>query len=200
MTTSDPRWQRGDGGWWHWPDGADAWQWIPDPPAPATPIIPVAEPSPVYVQAAPKRRRWPWVAAVLILVIVAGSAISQQGPDTSATVQTGGPGGTQNVSTSPVGIGGFPLQDGDWRLDSLTVAKEVFGDFKGRGKVTYTGSDRGGGDNYLEITIYTGASSVASMSATIDNVPPGYSKTIDFYSTDDYVPGSHRFTFEAGWF
>lgn len=32
VTTSDPRWQRGDGGWWHWPEGATEWQWIPDPP------------------------------------------------------------------------------------------------------------------------------------------------------------------------
>lgn len=32
MTTPDPRWQRADGGWWHWPDGATAWTWHPDPP------------------------------------------------------------------------------------------------------------------------------------------------------------------------
>lgn len=28
----DPRWQRGDGGWWHWPEDATEWQWRPDAP------------------------------------------------------------------------------------------------------------------------------------------------------------------------
>lgn len=32
MTTGDLRWERDDGGWWHWPEGSDRWQWHPDQP------------------------------------------------------------------------------------------------------------------------------------------------------------------------
>lgn len=209
VPTEQPASPDGRPGVWHVVTGApgqpSTWEWHPSaPPMPAQPPAAPqqgwAQPSPVYAQAVEQRRRkWPWIAAALVVLAVAIGAANSGGPDSSATLTTAG----QDTTAAAKGVDstkGFPLQDGDWRLDSLTMSKDIAGDFTGHGQITYTGADKGGGDTLIQITIYTTGNQVASMSATVDNVPPGRSKTIEFFSQDDYVPGSHRFTFQAGYF
>jgi hypothetical protein len=91
----------------------------------------------------------------------------------------------------------FPMQDGDWRLDSLTVTNQDFThSFTGRARVTYTGDDKGGGDNIFTITVFKGTKDVGTLTGSANTVLPGKAKTVELISSDDYVSGANKYTFQ----
>ena len=90
----------------------------------------------------------------------------------------------------------FPMQDGDWRLDSFSVKDDGLGSFGGRGRITYTGDDTSGGMNVFTITVFKGGVDVGSLMGSASDVKPGTAETVQFISQDEYVAGSHKFTFQ----
>lgn len=112
--------------------------------------------------------------------------------------------GTSKASNSGQSVQGssaygtvkMPLQNGDWRLDSIQVKNDGLGDFGGTARITYTGSDSSGGDNIFTVTVFKGKNVVATLNGGANTVKPGSTATVQFISSDKYVPGPYKYDFQ----
>ena len=101
------------------------------------------------------------------------------------------------TSAAPQGKGSQPpIESGDWRLDSITVRDNGFGDFGGRARITYTGDNAEGAINTFTITVFKGGKDVASLKGSASDVPPGRTITADLISTDKFVSGPYAYDFQ----
>ncbi|GAA4129735.1 hypothetical protein GCM10022215_42600 [Nocardioides fonticola] len=92
----------------------------------------------------------------------------------------------------------LPKQNGDWRLDSLQIRKDGLGSFDGIGRITYTGDDQDGGDNFFTVTLFARdrTTIVTTLDGSATDVKPGQTVTVQFISFDDFKPGRFPFTFQ----
>lgn len=99
-------------------------------------------------------------------------------------------------SSDAYGSRKLPLQDGDWRLDSVQVKDDGLGSLGGTARITYTGGDSDGGDNVFTITLFKGKDVVGTLEGSATTVLPGSTATVQLISTDDFVGGPYKYDFE----
>jgi hypothetical protein len=90
----------------------------------------------------------------------------------------------------------LPIQDGDWRLDSIRIKDDGLGDFGGVGRITYTGANPAGGGNLFTLTVFVGGKDVGVLNGSAEDVKPGSTETVQFISQDKLVGGSYKFAFQ----
>ena len=127
---------------------------------------------------------------------VGGEVSGMVSPTTSAPT-TSPPKTT--TSAAPQGKGSQPpIESGDWRLDSITVRDNGFGDFGGRARITYTGDNAEGAINTFTITVFKGGKDVASLKGSASDVPPGRTITAGSDSDGQVRIGSVRLRLPEG--
>jgi hypothetical protein len=90
----------------------------------------------------------------------------------------------------------LPIQNGDWRLDSIRVKNDGVGDFGATTRVTYTGDNPEGGTNLFTVTVFVGGKDVAVLNGSANSVQPGQAATVQLISTDKFVGGPYKFDFQ----
>lgn len=105
-------------------------------------------------------------------------------------------GSESDGKTSAYGSTKLPLQNGDWRLDSIQLKDDGLGDFGGTARITYTGEDQDGGDNVFTITVFVGKKVVATLNGGANTVMPGTSVTVQLLSQDKFVHGRYKYDFQ----
>jgi hypothetical protein len=162
-----------------------------------------------------KKKRWILALGLILLIAVTavasggGGDTSQQTADPpaatpqseesspeSAQDQSGqaSPEAAQEQSNGPTAK--LPQADGDWRLDSVRIADDGFGDFGGTARITSTGATEGG-TNLFTIAVFKGGQEVAALTGSADDVSPGDAETVQLISTDKFVPGPHEYDFQT---
>jgi hypothetical protein len=189
------------------------------PPAGSTAVLTAPSPPASDGQAATKKNwflRHKILSAVLAFfaVIIIATAASGAGGGSSPDTAGGGnhatkdkpssapPSGKadnsgQNVEgSSAYGSAKMPLQNGDWRLDSIQVKNDGLGDLGGVARVTYTGKDQTGGDNLFTVTLFKGKNVVGTLNGAANSVKPGTTVTVQLISADNYVGGPYKYDFQ----
>jgi len=158
---------------------------------------------------AKSRRGWiGWVVGGLVGLIV-GVAAAGGGSETTTTTETVAAAAdsaatvtvtrTAEPAAAPEPKGPsskLPLQDGDWRLDTISVKDDGLGDFGGRARMTYTGKNPSGGTNVFTVTVFVGGKDVASLQGSASSVRPGDAVTVDLISQDKFVGGPYKYDFQ----
>jgi hypothetical protein len=195
-------------GWTGW-GAQQQTQTQPIPPQAGPPV----SPPPTAVPAQKKRKPWliPLITGVVALFVGVGIGSASSGSETktssqpATTVTVPGPATTVTTTaaapkaaapTKAAAASAFPMQDGDWRLDSVTVKNDGLGDFGGRARITYTGDDPNGGDNIFTITVFKAGKDIASLQGSANTVLPGKTVTVDLISQDHYVKGPYTYDFQ----
>jgi hypothetical protein len=152
-----------------------------------------------------KKKRFLLPIAVLVLIVIIAVAANSRGSDNGSTAS---PGGDTSNSTSPQpsesasapnttgATADLPIQNGDWRLDSIRVSNDGLGDFGGSARVTYTGTDTGGGANLFTVTVFVHGKDVAALQGSANTVQPGDAVTVQLISTDKFVKGPYKYDFQ----
>jgi hypothetical protein len=104
--------------------------------------------------------------------------------------------GSQGKGTSAYGSAKLPLQNGDWRLDSIQLKDDGLGDFGATARITYTGEDTSGGDNIFTITVFKGTRLVGTLNGSANSVMPGTTATVQMISQDKFVGGPYKYDFQ----
>lgn len=145
-------------------------------------------------------------AFFLLIVIVAASGGSSDSTKTASNNNaapapaTSQPENRPAVKAAPAAAGGptakLPIQNGDWRMDSVRVKDNGLGDFSGVARVTYTGANPAGGGNLFTLTVFVGGKDVAVLNGSAEDVKPGTAETVQFISGDNFVGGPYKFDFQ----
>ena len=153
-----------------------------------------------------KKKRW-WLAGVVLLIVVISVASSGGGSDNSSNnasnsgaANPAASGNNAAPSTAPASSGPtskLPLQDGDWRLDTIRVQDDGLGDFGGNARITYTGDNPDGGSNIFTVTVFVGGKDVAVLNGSVNATSPGDTDTVQLISTDNFVGGPYTYDFQA---
>jgi hypothetical protein len=156
-----------------------------------------------------KKKRFIGLGALVVLVIVIAAATSggskktpsASQPSTTASAPaaaTTAAQTTEATSKAPVAAGGsaLPIQNGDWRLDSIRVKDDGLGSFGGVARVTYTGSDANGGTNVFTVTVFKGTKDIAVLNGSAESAKPGRAVTVQFISSDKFVAGPFTYDFQ----
>lgn len=143
---------------------------------------------------------------VILILIIVGAIASSGGGGTNTATPTSNPPTSQPASqptpsqkTSQAASGPtdvFPMQDGDWRLDSLRLKDDGVGDFSGSARITYTGSDQNGGNNIFTITVFKNGKDIAALEGSANSVKPGKTVTVALISQDKFVAGPYKYAFQ----
>ena len=134
-------------------------------------------------------------------------AVTQQAPAPSSTDSTPAPSTDSTpapssntaTETAPAATGPtakLPIQNGDWRLSSVSIKDDGLGDFGGRARITYTGDNPDGGTNLFTITVFRHGKDVAALEGSAEAVKPGTAATVQLISTDKFVPGPYKYDFQ----
>lgn len=150
-----------------------------------------------------KKRFWLLgIVVVVVIIVIATQAGGGGGGNSTAGNNAGQPTtqGTQGAQHNP-GTGPstqLPMQDGDWRLDSIQLKDDGTGDFGAVTRITYTGQDTSGGNNIFTVTVFNaqGHTIVATLTGGANDVLPGHTVTGQMISTDTYRAGNLPFTFQ----
>ncbi|MCW2798714.1 MAG: hypothetical protein JWQ70_186 [Aeromicrobium sp.] len=158
-----------------------------------------------------KKKRW-WAAIVVIAIIIAAAAGSGGGSGSDDKNTSTSPSDTKKDSTkkdssnnsgkkssakpNAFGSSKLPLQNGDWRLDSIVVKNDGLGDFGGTARITYTGDDKDGGSNVFTITAFSGKDLVATLQGSANTVRPGTTVTVQLISQDKFRSGTFKYDFQ----
>jgi hypothetical protein len=154
-----------------------------------------------------KKRYLISLAAIGLVVIVAVSSSGSTTTTTTATTKTetaasepanteSAPAQTESAPASTTGTASLPIQNGDWRLDSIRVKDDGLGDFGGTARVTYTGENPEGGSNVFTLTVFKGGKDIAVLNGSADSVQPGRTATVQFISQDKFVGGAYTYDFQ----
>jgi len=145
-------------------------------------------------------------AFLLIIVIAAASGGSTDPPTTAPDNNAARAPATSQAENqpeekaAPAAASGptakLPIQNGDWRLDSIRVKDDGLGDFGGVARVTYTGANPAGGTNLFTLTVFVGGKDVAVLNGSAEDVKPGTAETVQFISGDNFVGGPYKFDFQ----
>ena len=147
--------------------------------------------------------------SLVIAVLVVVGVVASGGSDDSSSAPSGGGAGESAASGNeatpkeskqgtPATIGqtgGLPLQDGDWRGDSITVASDSRGDFVGSASIAYTGEDPKGGDHLFTVTLRKDGEDVGTLRGKVDEVKRGDAATVELSSSDPWVEGPYTYDF-----
>ena len=147
--------------------------------------------------------------SLVIAVLVVVGVVASGGSDNSSSTPSGTSVANSAASASeatpkeskqgtPASIGqtgGLPLQDGDWRLESITVASDSRGDFVGSASITYTGGNPEGGDNLFTVTLRKDGKDVGTLQGKAEGVMPGDAATVQLASSDPWVEGPYTYDF-----
>lgn len=147
--------------------------------------------------------------AAIIVIIIAVSASGSGSTDnnnaadtTSETTTSSSTPKTTTGKKAPSTVKGsgptatLPIQDGDWRLDSLRLKDDGIGDFGGTARITYTGDDQDGGDNIFTVTVFKGGKDIAVLQGSARTVLPGTTATVQLISQDKFVAGPWQYDFQ----
>ncbi|MEJ7634315.1 DUF2510 domain-containing protein [Aeromicrobium sp.] len=158
-----------------------------------------------------KKKRWILaIALLLIIVIVAATSGGGSSDDDSASNTSDAPSASTEKKTdegsnsgeeskdepSAFGSSKFPLQNGDWRLDSIKIKDDGLGSLGGTARITYTGDNEDGGTNIFTVTLFKGKDAVGSLQGSANTVKPGTAVTVQFISTDEFVKGPYKYDFQ----
>ncbi len=192
----------------------------PQAPMAAPGGVATAPPPPAPAVAEPSKKNWflrhKVLSGLLALVVIIFIAVAASGGGGGGGSDNAG--GAQSHSTknkpsskpsthsnnsgkstqgsSAYGTAKLPLQNGDWRLDSIQVKNDGLGDFGGTARITYTGKDSTGGDNLFTVTVFKGKKVVATLNGAANSVKPGTTATVQLISSDKYVPGLYKYDFQ----
>ena len=145
---------------------------------------------------------------IIIIAAAAGSGGGSGGDDnagkkastssTDSKKDSGNSGKKSTAKPSAFGSDKFPLQNGDWRLDSMQVKSDGFGGWSATGRVTYTGKDKRGGNNLFTVTLFKGKDVVGTLAGGGNTVAPGSTVTVQFLETgsNKYVAGPYKYDFQ----
>lgn len=154
-----------------------------------------------------KKKRW-WTAIIVLIIIIAaaagsggGSGDDNKSSDTSSSdTKKDGSNSGEKSDAKPNAFGSdkLPLQNGDWRLDSIQVKDDSFGGWTATARVTYTGDDKEGGNNLFTVTLFKGEEVVGTLSGAANTVKAGSTVTVQFLETggNDYVRGPYKYDFQ----
>ncbi|MDJ0342123.1 hypothetical protein QMK19_01895 [Streptomyces sp. H10-C2] len=160
-----PRWGQGQPpqqppGQWQQPGGSGGqWQQRPPPPGGQWPPPP---PGQWQQPPARKRRTWPWVVLVLVLLVVGGCALlfATVVHESSKTVKV-----TYEVTGDATGV---TISYSTWNNDNLSTSEETARTLPWRKELTTKGFVKGG-----SLVVTTGeAGGTAKCSVTVDNGTP----------------------------
>jgi hypothetical protein len=136
------------------------------------------------------------IAIILVVALVGSVRHSESTPPTPikpstthSTPKEVTPPPTPDAGTQP------PIQDGDWKLTTVTVQNDGLGDFGGVSRVTYTGDSHNASNTFV-LTIFKHGKVVATLDGSADGVEPGQSVTVEWVSSDPYVSGPYTFDFQ----
>jgi hypothetical protein len=145
------------------------------------------------------------LAVIVIAVVLNGGGSDDKTSGNGGTHGTSGKAGSHDKAAnsgksvegdSSYGTSKLPLQNGDWRLDSIQVKNDGLGDFGGTARVTYTGDDSEGGDNIFTVTVFKGTKVAATLTGSANTVQPGTAVTVQFISSDKFVAGPYKYDFQ----
>jgi hypothetical protein len=147
-----------------------------------------------------KRFILPLAAFLLIMISVAAgggtdsttTAPEMVSPPSSAKQSTDQP--SDDAANGPTAK--LPIQNGDWRLDSIRVKDDGVGDFGATARVTYTGDNPEGGTNLFTVTVFAGGKDIAVLNGSASSVQPGRTATVQLISSDTFVGGPYKFDFQ----
>jgi hypothetical protein len=157
-----------------------------------------------------KKKRFIGLGALVLLVVIivlanggskstpSGSKTNTSAGQSAAATKAATTATTKAAATKPTAPGGtaLPIQNGDWRLDSIRIKDDGLGDFGGVARVTYTGSDTAGGGNVFTLTVFKGGKDIAVLNGSADSVAPGKQVTVQFISSDKLVAGPYTYDFQ----
>lgn len=155
-----------------------------------------------------KKKRFILLAIVVVIVVIiiaanAGGGSKSTNSSSTAGTATGTSASTKGATAKPTATnsaadGGkaLPIQNGDWRLDSLRVVNDGLGSFGATARVTYTGKDDAGGTNLFTVTVFKGGKDIAVLNGSATSVAPGSTATVQFISTDKFAAGPYTYDFQ----
>jgi hypothetical protein len=157
------------------------------------------------------RRRWVGsllvlavVAAIVIVAVVSGDddeparvrvAPTDVERDSAAARDPDSEPGSAVETIRPAAL---PLEDGDWRLESVELREDDGGTMGGTARVTYTGDDASGGSGQLTVTAFRGDEEAAVLQGDVDGARAGEAQTVELSSTEPYEAGPYEYVFDAG--
>lgn len=141
--------------------------------------------------------RVPTAIAVIVALVGVALAVTSRSGDSNTLASRNG---SEQVETTDGGpTDEFPIEDGEWRLDSFQANQNGMGTdgFGGTGRVTYTGDVPEGGTGTFNVTVFKDGQQVAYLTAVTKFLKPGMSEDMWFISSDKYVPGPYTYQFKG---
>jgi hypothetical protein len=133
------------------------------------------------------------LVAILVVIIVATNNSGSKAPSSTAPSAAA----TATKAAPPAATGkALPIQNGDWRLDSIRIKDDGLGDFSGVARVTYTGDNSKGGSNLFTLTVFKSGKDVAALTGSANTVAPGTQVTVEFISSEKLVAGPYTYDFQ----
>ena len=153
-----------------------------------------------------KKKRYILAIGVVLLIAIivtassgGGGSTTPSGSDDADTGAAPTAQATESKTEAPATTGAtakLPIQNGDWRLDSIRVKDDGLGDFGGTARVTYTGENPEGGSNIFTLTVFVRGKDVAALTGSADSVMPGRAATVQFVSGDKFIAGPYKYDFQ----
>jgi hypothetical protein len=145
-----------------------------------------------------------WVGRHKVAAAVAGAALLAGAVLTANALRDGGD--SLSASNDPGQVteerrdgptDAFPIERGDWRLDSFEPNDRGLGtgSFGGTGSVTYIGDNPEGGTGSLYVTVYKDGQQVAYLTGVTKFLRPSMREEVYFISSDKFVPGPYAYDF-----
>ena len=89
--------------------------------------------------------------------------------------------------------GTLPLEDGDWRLESVSLKDDGLGSFGGDARITYIGEDTNASNIFTVTVLDENGDFVASLDGSAEGMDPNGTETVALISFDDWKPGNYKF-------
>lgn len=89
----------------------------------------------------------------------------------------------------------FPKVAGDWRLESVTLKRDIEGRFGGVGVIEYTGKTRATGS--FTLVVFSGGRQIAILRGATSQAKPNTSTTVSWVSADPWAEEYDGYTFTA---
>jgi hypothetical protein len=146
----------------------------------------------------------PAAVMVLILALAAWTAGgSSDGDDSdkssSSTSKKNTSDDETDAETNAAGSAKPAMQNGDWRLDSISVVKDKeFDGYSATGHFTYTGDDEEGrNDDTFTVTLFKDDKQVGLLNGVVYTPKSDNSVKVQFISADKYVKGPYKYEFQV---
>lgn len=125
-----------------------------------------------------KRRRWPWIVAVYVVLLVVGIVIGSCAVD-RATVSNAGP--TASSASQPPAAPADPMTSKGWHAADIRVTTDQFGT-----QITarVTNQQNETRTSVFTLTMLRNGQTVATATGSASDVPAGQTVTVQFVSTD----------------